>query len=168
MSSLYESNLFLSSLDEFLGVQSRLPESFHPKQVPRSITQGLRFDRVSFQDPHEERIAIRDFTVTIKPGEHVGSNGVGKTTLVKLLCPRLYDPTGGRITIDGTDILDYPIADLRGAASGIFQDFVKFQLSAKENIALGVRASDVDLVTVTQAAKQAGVPCSHRALTGRV
>ena len=76
------------------------------------------------------------------PGEHVafvGANGAGKTTLVKLLC-RLYDPSGGRITIDGTDLRDYPLADLRGAVSGIFQDFVKFQLSAKDNISVG-RAS---------------------------
>ena len=177
VSSLYESNLFLSSLDEFLGVQSRLPESSHPKQIPRPITQGLTFDRVSFQYPDEERVAIRDFTLTIKPGEHVafvGANGAGKTTLVKLLC-RLYDPTGGRITIDGTDIRDYPIADLRGAVSGIFQDFVKFQLSAKDNIALGVRASDVDLATVTQAAKQAGVheaierlPNGYESLLGKL
>lgn len=177
VSSLYESNLFLSSLDEFLGVKSRLPESSHPKQIPRPIMLGLTFDRVSFQYPHEERVAIRDFTLTIKPGEHVafvGANGAGKTTLVKLLC-RLYDPTGGRITIDGTDIRDYPIADLRGAVSGIFQDFVKFQLSAKENIALGVRASDVDLATVTQAAKQAGVheaierlPKGYESLLGKL
>ena len=177
VSSLYESNLFLSSLDEFLGVQSRLPESSHPKQVPRPITRGLTFDRVSFQYPHEERVAIRDFTLTIKPGEHVafvGANGAGKTTLVKLLC-RLYDPTGGCITIDGTDLREFPIADLRGSVSGIFQDFVKFQLSAKENIALGVRASDVDLVTVTQAAKQAGVheaierlPAGYESLLGKL
>jgi ATP-binding cassette, subfamily B, bacterial len=177
VSSLYESNLFLSTLDEFLGVQSRLPESSHPKQLPRPIMQGLTFDRVSFQYPHEERVAIRDFTLTIKPGEHVafvGANGAGKTTLVKLLC-RLYDPTGGRITIDGTDIRDYPIADLRGAVSGIFQDFVKFQLSAKDNIALGVRASDVDLTAVTQAAKQAGVheaierlPKGYESLLGKL
>ena len=75
----------------------------------------------------------------------------------------------------GTDILDYPIADLRGALSGIFQDFVKFQLSAKDNIALGVRASDVDLATVTQAAKQAGVheaieclPKGYESLLGKL
>ena len=177
VSSLYESNLFLSSLDEFLGVKSRLPESSHPKKIPRPIMQGLTFDCVSFQYPHEERVAIRDFTLTIKPGEHVafvGANGAGKTTLVKLLC-RLYDPTGGRITIDGTDIRDYPIADLRGAVSGIFQDFVKFQLSAKDNIALGLRASAVDLATVTQAAKQAGIheaierlPKGYESLLGKL
>jgi ATP-binding cassette subfamily B protein len=177
VSSLYESNLFLTTLDEFLGIRSRLTESAHPKRVPRPITQGITFNHVSFQYPHEERVAIRDFTFMIRPGEHVafvGANGAGKTTLVKLLC-RLYDPTGGRIMIDGTDLRDYSIADLRGAVSGIFQDFVKFQLSAKDNIALGVRASDVDLATVTQAAKQAGVheaierlPKGYESLLGKL
>ena len=122
-------------------------------------------------------MAIRDFTFTIRPGEHVafvGANGAGKTTLVKLLC-RLYDPSGGRITIDGADLRDYPIADVRGAVSGIFQDFVKFQLSAKDNIALGVRSPDVDLPAVTQAAKQAGVheaierlPKGYESLLGKL
>jgi ATP-binding cassette subfamily B protein len=119
----------------------------------------VRFEQVSFRYPYEERIAIRDFTFTIRPGEHVafvGANGAGKTTLVKLLC-RLYDPSTGRITIDGGDLRDFALADVRGAVSGIFQDFVKFQLSAKDNIALGVPASIVDLPSVTLAAKQAGV-----------
>ena len=177
VSSLYESNLFLTTLDEFLGIQSRLPESAHPKRIPRPITQGITFDHVSFQYPHEDRVAIRDLTFTIRPGEHVafvGANGSGKTTLVKLLC-RLYDPTGGRITIDEADLQDYPIADIRGAVSGIFQDFVKFQLSAKDNIALGVRSRDVDFPAVTQAAKQAGVheaierlPKGYESLLGKL
>jgi ATP-binding cassette subfamily B protein len=159
VASLYESNLFLTTLDEFLSIQSRLPTAIHPKPLPRSITQGIVFDHVSFQYPHEERVAIRDFTFSIEPGEHVafvGANGAGKTTLVKLLC-RLYDPSGGRITIDGTDLRDYPITDVRGMVSGIFQDFVKFQLSAKENIVMGVRSSGVDDSAVIHAAKQAGV-----------
>jgi ATP-binding cassette subfamily B protein len=177
VSSLYESNLFLTTLHEFLGIQSRLPESMHPKRFPQPITQGITFDHVSFQYPHEERVAIRDCTFTIRPGEHVafvGANGSGKTTLVKLLC-RLYDPSGGRIMIDEADLRDYPIADIRGAVSGIFQDFVKFQLSAKDNIALGVRSHDVDLPAVTQAAKQAGVheaierlPKGYESLLGKL
>jgi ATP-binding cassette subfamily B protein len=159
LSSLYESNLFLTTLGEFLGIQSRLPESAHPKRFPQPIAQGITFDHVSFQYSHDDRVAIRDFTFTIRPGEHVafvGANGAGKTTLVKLLC-RLYDPSEGRITIDGADLRDYPIADVRGAVSGIFQDFVRFHLSARDNIALGVRSPHVDLPVVTQAAKQAGV-----------
>ena len=159
VSNLYESNLFLTTLDEFLGVKSRLSPSAHPKSFPRAITQGVVFNQVSFQYPHEARIAIRDFTFSIKPGEHVafvGANGAGKTTLVKLLC-RLYDPSKGRILIDGTDLRDYPIADVRGAVSGIYQDFVRFQLSAKENIALGVSGLAADDAAVARAAKQAGV-----------
>lgn len=159
VSNLYESNLFLTTLDEFLGIKSRLSASAHPKAFPRPITQEVVFDHVSFQYPHEERIAIRDFTFSIKPGEHVafvGANGAGKTTLVKLLC-RLYDPSEGRIMIDGTDLRDYPITEVRGAVSGIYQDFVKFQLSAKENIALGERCPNVDDAAVARAAKQAGI-----------
>jgi ATP-binding cassette subfamily B protein len=75
---------------------------------------------------------------------------------VKLLC-RLYDPSSGRITIDGEDLRDYSIADVRGAVSGIFQDFVKFQFSVKDNIAFGAKSRDVDLPDLTRAARQAGV-----------
>ncbi|MBS0156208.1 MAG: ABC transporter ATP-binding protein [Nitrospira sp.] len=177
VSSLYESNLFLATLGEFLGLQSRLRTSACPKAFPRPITEGVVFEHVSFQYPHEERVAIRDFTFSIKPGEHVafvGANGAGKTTLVKLLC-RLYDPSGGRILIDGTDLCHYDITDVRGAVSGIFQDFVKFQLSAKDNIALGVRASGVDPFAIVQAAKQAGVhetierlPKGYESLLGKL
>ena len=159
VSNLYESNLFLTTLREFLGIQSRLPESAHPKRFPQPIKQGITFDHVSFQYPHEERVAIREFTFTIGPGEHVafvGANGAGKTTLVKLLC-RLYDPSEGRIMVDGEDLRNYPLAEVRDAVSGIFQDFVKFQFSAKDNISLGVRSPAVDLFAVTQAAKRAGI-----------
>lgn len=159
ISNLYESKLFLTTLDEFLGIKSRLSTPANPKPFPGSITQGVVFDHVSFRYPHEERVAIRDFTFSIKPGEHVafvGANGAGKTTLVKLLC-RLYDPSEGRILIDGTDLRDYPIADVRAAVSGIYQDFVKFQLSAKENIGLGDRCLNVDDAAVVRAARQSGV-----------
>ena len=177
VSRLYESNLFLTALGEFLGIQSHLPESEHPKRFPQPIKQGITFDHVSFQYPHEERVAIRDFTFTIAPGEHVafvGVNGAGKTTLVKLLC-RLYDPLRGRITVDGEDLRDYPLADIRRAISGIFQDFVKFQFSAIDNIALGVGSPDIDLSAVTQAAKQAGIhetierlPKGYESLLGKL
>lgn len=159
VSNLYESNLFLTTLHEFLAIPSKLSEPARPQPFPSSLRQGITFEQVSFQYPHEERIAVRDFTFTIKPGEHVafvGANGAGKTTLVKLLC-RLYDPTSGRITIDGTDLRDYAIADVRRAVSGIFQDFVKFQFSAKDNIAMGVSGQEVALPVVHQAARQAGI-----------
>ena len=176
-SNLYESNLFLTTLNEFLAIRSKLPVAVQPRPFPTSLGQGITFEQVSFQYPHEERVAVRDFTFTIKPGEHVafvGANGAGKTTLVKLLC-RLYDPTSGRITIDGTDLRDYAIGDVRGAVSGIFQDFVKFQFSAKDNIALGVNVLDVALPVIVQAARQAGVheaierlPKGYESLLGKL
>ncbi|MBX9659891.1 MAG: ABC transporter ATP-binding protein/permease [Nitrospiraceae bacterium] len=177
VSNLYESNLFLTTLNEFLSIRSKLPEAVQPRSFPAMLGQGIAFEQVSFQYPHEERVAVRDFTFTIKPGEHVafvGANGAGKTTLVKLLC-RLYDPTSGRITIDGTDIREYATADVRGAVSGIFQDFVKFQVSAKDNISLGVKAPEVALQAVVQAARQAGVheaierlPKGYESLLGKL
>ena len=177
VANLYENNPFLTTLNEFLGVQSRLPISVSPKTFPCPMTEGIVFDHVSFQYPHEERVAIRDFTFSIRAGEHVafvGANGAGKTTLVKLLC-RLYDPSNGRIMIDQTDLRDYPIAEIRGAVSGIFQDFVKFQLSAKDNIALGVRTSGADPFAIVQAAKQAGIhetiehlPNGYESLLGKL
>jgi ATP-binding cassette subfamily B protein len=177
VSNLYESNLFLTTLNEFLAIRSKLYEAVQPRPFPSSLWQEITFEQVSFQYPHEERVAVRDFTFTIKPGEHVavvGANGAGKTTLVKLLC-RLYDPTSGRITIDGVDLRDYAIADVRGAVSGIFQDFVKFQFSAKDNIALGVNAPDVALPVIVQAAKQAGIheaierlPKGYESLLGKL
>lgn len=159
VSSLYESNLFLTTLDEFLCVQSHLPEPVRPRPFPDTVRQGLVFDHVSFRYPQETRVAVREFTFTIAPGEHVafvGANGAGKTTLVKLLC-RLYDPTAGRITIDGVDLRDYRLADVRGAVSGIFQDFVKYQLSARDNIALGANTDHIQLPAIMAAARQAGV-----------
>ncbi len=176
LSNLYESNLFLTSLDEFLAVPSRLKEAAAPRPFPRSMRQGISFERVTFQYPQDGRIALRDFTCTIRPGEHVafvGANGAGKTTLVKLLC-RLYDPSSGRIMIDGVDLREYRLADVRGAVSGIFQDFVKYQLPAKENIALGAPVADPSDVAVRGAARQAGVdetierlPNGYEALLGK-
>ena len=177
VSNLYESNLFLTTLDEFLGLSPRVAQSPCPKAFPHPMTEGIVFDHVSFQYPHEDRVAIRDFTLAIKPGEHVafvGANGAGKTTLVKLIC-RLYDPCGGRITIDGVDLRDYSLADVRGAVSGIFQDFVKFQVSAKDNIALGVKGGGIDPFATVQAAKQAGIhetiehlPNGYESLLGKL
>ncbi|BCA56836.1 Lipid A export ATP-binding/permease protein MsbA [Nitrospira sp. KM1] len=159
LSGLYESNLFLSALDDFMAVKSRLPLASNPVRFPAPIRTGLVFEKVSFQYPEDDRLVLRDFTLSIAPGEHValvGANGAGKTTLVKLLC-RLYDPTAGRITIDGVDIRDYAIDSVRGAVSGIFQDFGRFQLSAKDNIELSVTAGNSDLAAVMSAARQAGI-----------
>ncbi len=137
--ALYEDNLFLANLYEFLQLKPKLVEPIQPCKVPMPMREGIVFDRVSFQYGSTSRQAIQQVSLRIRPGEVialVGGNGCGKTTLVKLLC-RLYDPTQGRITIDGIDLNQFAIAELRQQFSVIFQDYAKYQMTAQENIWFG-------------------------------
>jgi len=139
VADLYEDNLFLSNLYEFLELKPKLKETSHPKLLNQRLKTGIVFDQVSFQYPGDLKPVLEDINLTIRPGEHialVGENGAGKTTLVKLLC-RLYDPTSGAITLDGVDIRDYSTKQLRRNISVVFQDFARYQLTARENIWLG-------------------------------
>lgn len=136
VSALYEDNLFLGNLYEFLDLKPRLVDTINPKPIPRPMQTGIAFHNVSFQYSTTTRQALHNINLSIKPGEVValvGENGSGKTTLIKLLC-RLYDPTDGTITIDGIDIKDYKIAELRRDISVIFQDYAKYNFTAQENI----------------------------------
>jgi ATP-binding cassette subfamily B protein len=151
--------LFLTTLNEFLSVTPRLVSLPCAQQIPRPIKSGVLFDNVTFRYPQESRVAIEGVSFAIKPGEHiafVGANGAGKTTLVKLLC-RLYEPASGRIMVDGTDLAGFEVEDLRGAISVILQDFVKYQMTVRENIGLGIRVAEPDLQRIITAAKQAGI-----------
>jgi ATP-binding cassette subfamily B protein len=139
LSALYEDNLFLANLFEFLELKPKISQPVHPKPVPHPMESGIEFNNVSFQYSTTTRQALKDINLTIKPGEVialVGENGSGKTTLIKLLC-RLYDPTSGNITIDGIDIQNFDITELRRQFSVIFQDYVKYHFTAQENIWLG-------------------------------
>lgn len=139
LSSLYEDNLFLVNLYEFLELKPNIVQTVHPKPIPQNMATGIVCDRVNFQYPNSTRQALHDISLTIKPGEIValvGENGSGKTTLIKLLC-RLYDPTSGRIAIDGIDIRNFDIIELRRQFSIIFQDYVKYYFTVRENIRLG-------------------------------
>ncbi len=139
LANLYENNLFLSNLYEFLDLEPKVVEPLHPQPVPRPMRTGIAFDHVSFQYPSSTRKALEDITLTIRPGETValvGENGSGKTTLIKLLC-RLYDPSTGSITFDGIDLRQFETAALRREISVIFQDYAKYHLTAQENIWLG-------------------------------
>ena len=103
------------------------------------ITQGFVFEDVGFQYPGSERWAVRHISFALRPGERialVGENGAGKTTLTKLL-PRLYDATEGRILLEGVDIREYDLTELRRAVGVIFQDFVRFDMRFDENIGVG-------------------------------
>ncbi|MBN1630685.1 MAG: ABC transporter ATP-binding protein [Thermoleophilia bacterium] len=156
--TIYEDSLFLSYFDEFMALEPRIVSAEKPMPVPRPVTEGVRFDNVVFSYPDTERTALRDISLTIRPGEvtaFVGPNGSGKTTLVKLLC-RLYDPTTGAITVDGHDLREFDVVDLRRNMSVIFQDFAHYLLTVRENIRLGnVMLDEADSVIET-AARDAG------------
>lgn len=158
LSSLYENNLFLANLYEFLEIKPKIAPAAHSKSFPRPMRSGIVFDRVSFQYGTTSRWALKEVSLTIRPGEVialVGENGSGKTTLIKLLC-RLYDPTHGKITLDGVDLSEYDIVDLRRQISVIFQDYVKYCFTASENIWLG--NIDVDPISdsIPDAARRSG------------
>ena len=159
MASLYEDNLFLSNLFDFLKLRPKVKESAHPTPLPIPIQQGIVFDSVSFQYPSTTRKVLEDISLTIAPGETValvGRNGCGKTTLAKLIC-RLYDPQHGSISFDGIDLKEFEIRLLRREISVLFQDFVKYYLTANENIWFGNIDQPVDEQRIQTAADQAGV-----------
>jgi ATP-binding cassette subfamily B protein len=139
ISGLYEDNLFLANLYEFLDLKPNLVDVEHPKNFPLPLQKKIAFENVSFQYSNSNRQALQNINLTIKPGETialVGENGSGKTTLIKLLC-RLYDPTSGKITVDGIDLRLLKIDDLRRQISVMFQDYAKYHFTAEENIRLG-------------------------------
>jgi ATP-binding cassette subfamily B protein len=136
---LYENGLFMDNLFGFLNLAPQMALTERPIPMPREVKQGLEFRHVWFRYPGREDWALRDLNLKIAPGEKlalVGQNGAGKTTLIKLLT-RLYDPTEGQILLDGVDLREYDPDELRLRIGVIFQDFVKYQLSAKENIGFG-------------------------------
>jgi ATP-binding cassette subfamily B protein len=139
LASLYEDNLFLSNFFEFLDLQPKVLEPSHPRRVPQPIKSGITFDDVRFRYNGGSRKVLEGVNLRIERGEHialVGVNGAGKTTIVKLLC-RLYDPVAGAISIDGIDLRDFGISELRREMSVIFQDFARYYLTARENIWFG-------------------------------
>ena len=158
VSGLYEDNLFLANLYEFLDLKPKVIDPAQPKILPQPLKKGIVFNNVSFQYADSARQTLKNINLTIKAGETialVGENGSGKTTLIKLLC-RLYDPTSGSITIDGTDLRWYKIADLRRQISVIFQDYAKYHFSAEENIRLGNLDIEAKDSSILSAAKRSG------------
>ena len=159
MAGLYEDNLFLRNLFEFLDLEPRVQEPARPLPVPRPMREGLAVDGVSFQYPSTAEPVLREVSFQVAPGEVValvGANGSGKTTLVKLLC-RLYDPDRGAVRIDGTDLRRFSVSELRRQFSVVFQDFVQYHLSARENIRLGNTALSGEDPRIEEAARRAGV-----------
>ena len=157
-SGMYEHNLYLSNLFELMETTSALPAPAKPVAVPAPVRGEITFDHVSFAYPGAAENALTDLSFTVSAGETiaiVGRNGAGKTTLFKLIC-RLYDPTDGRILIDGIDIRDVDPADLRAQIGGMFQDYVTYQATAAENIGLGNLGAIADREAILKASRQAG------------
>ena len=138
-SDISEQSLYLKDLFDFFEMKPTITTASGSRSIPSVITQGFVFEDVGFQYPGSERWAVRHINFALKPGERialVGENGAGKTTLTKLL-PRLYDATEGRILLEGVDIREYDLGELRRAVGVIFQDFVRFDMRFDENIGVG-------------------------------
>lgn len=136
---LVEQSLYLEDLFSFLEVQPRIRSQPGAAPVPSPFREGFVFEDVGFRYPGSSRWAVRHLSFRIAPGERValvGENGAGKTTLAKLLA-RLYDPTEGKILLDGKDLREYNVESLRRHVGVIFQDFFRYDFQLRENIAVG-------------------------------
>jgi ATP-binding cassette subfamily B protein len=154
--SIADQSLFLTDLAVFFGVRPSIASAPDALPAPRPMRDGIEFRGVSFAYPGRERLVLDRLDLRIPVGERValvGGNGQGKTTLVKLLT-RLYDPTAGRILLDGVDLRDYDIDDLHREFGVIFQDFMRYDMTARQNIAVGRIDGAVTHDRIERAARQ--------------
>lgn len=138
-SGIADQALFLTDLIAFFDMQPTVQSNPNGLPTPTPIERGFEFRNVSFAYPGTDRPVLRNFNLTLSPGERIaliGENGEGKTTVVKLIT-RLYDPTEGQILLDGVDLREYSLEDLHRHIGVIFQDFMRFEMTARENIAVG-------------------------------
>jgi ATP-binding cassette subfamily B protein len=158
MAGIYEDNLFLTGLYQFLDLKPKISSPEKPVPVPVKISRGIIFENVGFGYPGRSGRVLSGIDMALGPGQVVaivGANGSGKTTLIKLLC-RLYDPDEGRIIIDGTDIRLMDPVMLRKQISIIFQDYVRYDLTARENIWVGDTELSLQHERIAESAVQAG------------
>ncbi|MCX6690578.1 MAG: ABC transporter ATP-binding protein, partial [Methanoregula sp.] len=139
MNALYEDQLFLRNLFTFLDMKPQIATPKNPVPVPSPIKQEIRFEDVTFTYPGAANPALSNVNLSLHKGEIialVGDNGAGKSTFIKLLC-RLYEPVQGKITVDGLDLKKTDPEEWRRHTTVIFQDYVRYHLSARENIWIG-------------------------------
>ena len=175
-SSIADGALYLRDLFDFLEMEPRIISIDNSLPFPVTIRKGFTFENVGFRYPQMKQWVLRDVSFTLHPGEKlalVGENGAGKTTLVKLLT-RLYDPVEGRILLDGHDLRQYSLDGLRDAVGVIFQDYVKYHLTATENIAVGLIDERNNETRIKEAARQSladkvieNLPNGYQQMIGR-
>lgn len=169
LSQVYEQSLYLDDLFSFFAIEPRIRSTPGALPIPVPVRDGFVFENVGFRYPNSDRWAVRYLSFSLKPGERValvGENGAGKTTLAKLLV-RLYDPTEGRILLDGRDLRDYDVASLRRHVGVIFQDFVRYDFLLRENIAVGSIEQREDEPAIRDAAERSLADTVATRLAGR-
>jgi len=155
-SSISEGALYLKDFFDFFDLKPKIRASENMLPFPKIIREGFIFENVGFRYQGSEKWAVKDLNFILKAGEKlalVGENGAGKTTVVKLIS-RLYDPTEGRILLDGKDLRSYDPAQLRKEVGVIFQDYVKFQMTAGTNIAVGRIEEQENMSRITDSARR--------------
>ena len=156
LSGIADQALFLTDLLAFFDMQPTIRSKPDALPAPRPIVRGFEFRNVSFRYPGSSRLVLNGLNFHLHPGERValiGENGEGKTTIVKLIT-RLYDPTEGQVLLDGVDLREYRLEDLYREIGVIFQDFMRYEMTARENIAVGQIEEIDDLKLLETAARK--------------
>jgi ATP-binding cassette subfamily B protein len=167
--SVSQGAIYLKDLFEFFEIRPRIVKVARPWPFPKPVEQGWVFEDVGFRYLHSERWANRHLNFTLRAGERlalVGENGAGKTTLIKLLT-RLYDPSEGRILLDGVDLREYDPTELRSQVGVIFQDYLRYQMTMAQNIAVGNISHLEDRELIEAAARQSLAAALAEKLPGR-
>jgi ATP-binding cassette subfamily B protein len=167
----YQYSLFVTDLFRVIDTKPSLPRPAQPRLLDASAAPSISFQDVSFAYPGTDTLVLRNVSLAIEPGERVaivGVNGEGKTTLAKLLC-RIYDPTAGRILVDGQDLRELDLTQWHAMLGVLFQDYASYHFPVKEVIALGQRtgSADLDMEKVRKAARQSGAESFIRQWQGQ-
>ncbi len=176
LAAIGDQALFLTDLLAFFQMQPTIRSKPNALPAPRPITHGVEFRNVSFSYPGNSRLILDHINFFLHPGERlalIGENGQGKTTIVKLIT-RLYDPTEGQILLDGVDLRDYDLEDVHRIMGVIFQDFMRYEMTARDNIAVGKVEAIDNLPLLQEAARKsmadptiARLPQAYEQMLGR-